>query len=108
LIVISPQQQKYQKQIVKKHNLSFDVLEDKDNKIAEKFGLVHTLPNDLQEVYMKFGLDLVRFNGNDSWKLPMPARYIVDSQGVIRNYNAEPDYTNRPEPSGITDLLKGL
>ena len=88
--------------------MTFDLLSDPGNRAAKTYGLVHTLPDDLREVYIKFGLDLVRFNGNDSWKLPMPARYISDTQGIIRNYNAEPDYTNRPEPSEIISLLKDL
>jgi len=35
-------------------------------------------------VYGKFGVELVKYDGDNSWTLPMPASYVIDSQGVIR------------------------
>lgn len=106
LVVISPQLEKYSKQVVKKHNLSFRVLSDKDNKVASQFGLTHSLPEDLRKLYNSFGIDLVRFNGNEDWTLPLPSRFIVDQQGIIINSEADPDYTIRPEPADIVGILK--
>lgn len=84
------------------------MLSDQDNKYADKLGLTFVLPEKLQEVYTKFSLDLSRFNGNDTWELPMSGRFLVDSSGVIRRTDVHPDYTIRPEPSDILDFLKSL
>ncbi|WP_163339492.1 redoxin domain-containing protein [Desulfopila sp. IMCC35008] len=108
IIAISPQLNKYTKQVVKKHNLTFPVLEDKDNTYADKLHLVFPLPEKLKEVYNGFGIDLERFNGNDSWKLPMSGRFIIDSTGVIRNTEVHPDHTVRPEPTEIVEIMKSL
>jgi peroxiredoxin len=108
IIAISPQLNKYTKQVVKKHGLTFPVLTDKDNKYADKLGLTFTLPEKLKELYNGFGIDLQRFNGNDAWELPMPGRFLVDSQGIIRSTEVHPDHTIRPEPSDILDFLKSL
>lgn len=108
IIAISPQQNKYTKQVVKKHGLSFPVLEDKDNLYAEKLGLTFTLPEKLKDLYNGFGLDIPRFNGNDTWELPMPARFLVDTTGVIREADVNPDHTLRPEPSDILEFIKSL
>ncbi len=105
IIAISPQLDKYTKQVVKKHQLTFPVLTDKNNGFANELGLVFTLPKKLQEIYIGFGIDLQRFNGNDSWELPMSGRFIIDRNGTIRSTEVHPDHTIRPEPTEIVDLL---
>ena len=67
-----------------------------------------TVPEDLQGVYRGFGLDLAKANGDDSWTLPMPARFVVDRAGVIRSRDVDPDYTRRAEPSETIAVLQSL
>ncbi len=106
LLVISPQLEKYTKQVVKKHHLTYSVLMDQDNGVADKFGLKFKLPDDLREVYTKFGIDLERFNGSDAWTLPLSGRFIMDQDGHILDVQVDPDYTKRPEPREIITLIK--
>ncbi len=88
--------------------LSFELLSDFGNRVAETYGLVFTLPDDLREIYLKFGIDLARGNGDGTWRLPIPARFVIDRQGIIRAVDADPDYTRRPEPSRTVEILAGL
>ena len=81
---------------------------DKGNKVASQFGLVFKLPDDLQGLYSNFGIELERFNGDDSWTLPMPGRFILDQQGKIVSADVNPDYTIRAEPDEIIEILKGI
>ncbi len=81
---------------------------DRDNRIAEAFGLVFSFTNDLREVYLGLGVDLTKANGNPDWTLPMPARYIVDADGTIRYARVAPDYTVRPEPDETVEALEAL
>jgi peroxiredoxin len=105
LVAISPMVERFVRQVVLKNNLTFDLLLDKGNAVAEQFGIVHTFPDYLKEVYLNFGNDFVKFNGDDSWTLPMPARYVIDREGIIRAADVNPDYTVRPEPyKTIADL----
>ncbi len=108
LVAISPQLPKYSKQVVKKHHLGFPILSDFNNTVAERFGLTFTLPERLQAIYTDLGLDLPRFNGTESWQLPIPGRFMTDKKGIIRMVEAHPDYTRRPEPSAIIDYLQSL
>jgi len=108
LIAISPQRQEHLRQMIKKDNLTFDILTDEGNKVAAQFGLVFKVPDYLKEIYLKFGIDLERFNGDDSWTLPVPARLIIDTNSVIRSADADPDYTVRPEPDETIEKLKAL
>lgn len=107
LISISPQLEKYSKEVAKKHDLTYPVLSDINNKIASLFGLTFGLPEDLTGLYNnKFGIDLIKFNGNNDWQLPMPARFIINSQGTIIDSVVNSDYTKRPEPKKILEILK--
>jgi peroxiredoxin len=105
LVAISPMVERFVRQVVMKNNLTFHLLLDKGNAVAGRFGIVHTFPDYLKELYLQFGNDFVKFNGDDSWTLPMPARYVIDREGIIRASDVNPDYTVRPEPDKtIADL----
>ena len=77
--------------------------------IAKTFGLVFTLPDDLKDLYLNvFKNDLAQRNGETSWQLPLPARFVIDRAGVIRYAQADPDYTVRPEPEETVAIVKAL
>ena len=88
--------------------LPFELLRDFGNRAAEAYGLVFTLPDDLREIYVKFGIDLAKGNGDGTWRLPVPARFVIDRQGIIRAVDADPDYTRRSEPARTVEILEGL
>ena len=108
LLTISPQQPEFNSKLIKEKNLTFDLLSDPGNRVAKTYGLVHALPEDLKQIYLQFGIDLGKYNGDDSWTLPMPGRFIIDRSGVIRYAEVNPDYTVRPEPEEVIGILKGL
>ena len=103
-----PQRPEFLKQMREKHSLNFEILRDEANGYAGKMGLRYTLPDYLQEVYMKFPIDLPRVNGEPSWTLSMPARYVVKQDGIIAAADFDPDYTVRPEPQKILADLKEI
>lgn len=76
--------------------------------MAKTYGLVYTCPEDLKQVYLGFGIDLGKYNGDDSWTLPMPGRFIIDRSGTIKYAEANPDYAVRPEPEEVIGVLNGL
>jgi peroxiredoxin len=108
IIVITPELERYTRALHKKLNLNFDILTDLHLKIAEQFRLVFTLPDYLRELYKSFGSTLDRFHDESEYRLPMPARYVVDKQGIIRAADVNADYTIRPEPSETLSQLRAL
>ena len=107
LVAFCPQRPEFLKQMRKNNGLDFEILRDKENQYSEKFGLRFTLPDYLQEIYKSFQIDLPRLNGEPSWSLAMPARYVVNKDGIITTADFDPDYTNRPEPEKtLQDLRK--
>lgn len=69
--------------------------------VARGYGLVFRLPAYLREAYPGIGIDLPRFNGDESWELPIPATFVIGEDGLILRVDADPDYTRRPEPADI-------
>lgn len=76
--------------------------------MADRFGLAWTLPEAMRDMYLGWNIDLAKFNGDGSWMLPIPARFIIDRDGIIRYAEADPDYMMRPEPEDTLRILRGL
>jgi len=108
IVVITPELERYTRAMHKKLNLTFDILTDLHLKTAEQFRLVFTLPDYLRELYKSFGSTLDRFNDEPEYRLPMPARYVIDQAGIIRAADVNADYTIRPEPSDTLRQLRAL
>lgn len=89
-------------------HLSFDVLSDRHNDAARQFRIVFRLPDDLARIYTKLNMDLAKFNGDESWELPLPARYVIDRENIIRAADVNFDYTVRPEPEATLAVLRNL
>jgi len=84
------------------------VLSDTDNQLARQFGLVFTLPEEIQAIYDAFKIDVADHNGDDKFELPIPATYIIDGDKKIRYAFVNADYTQRLEPSIIIETLQKL
>ncbi|MFZ0136685.1 MAG: redoxin domain-containing protein [Candidatus Sulfotelmatobacter sp.] len=108
IVVLTPGLERYTRALHKKLNLTFDILTDLHLKIAEEFRLVFTLPDYLRELYKSFGSTLDRFHDEPKYRLPMPARYIIDKQGMIRTADVNADYTIRSEPTETLKQLRAL
>jgi peroxiredoxin len=85
--------------------IAIDILSDTGNRVAEQMGLVFELPQALRPIYEKFGIDIPAFNGDDSFRLPIPATYIIGQDGEIIFDFVNADYTLRLEPEEIVEIL---
>ena len=108
LVVLSPQLQAFTGPGAEKQTLDYPILTDPGNKVGAAYGLAFRLPDELIEVYRKIGVDLPRFNGDDSWTLSIPARLVIGRDGIVVAAEADPDYTRRPEVDPTLDIVRGL
>lgn len=108
VVAISPQTAVNLRKAQRDHKLSFPLLGDHGGEVAHAFGLRFHLPDALIALYKSFGNDLAVGNGEPSWTLPMPARYVIGRDGVIAYAEVNPDYTRRPDPSELLPTLKQL
>ena len=108
IVVLTPELERYTRSLHKKLNLTFDILTDRHLVIAEQFRLVFALPGYLRDLYMSFGVTLDRFHEESEYRLPMPARYVIDRAGIIRGADVNADYTIRPEAAETLLILQEL
>jgi peroxiredoxin len=108
LLMISPQTEEHSRAFMEEKGLTMELLSDPGNRVAEKYGLAYTFPADLKEAYLQMGIDLEEYNGDDSWRLPMTARFIIDQEGVICYAQVNADHTSRVDPAHTLEALKRL
>lgn len=106
LVAISPQTAVNSRKSVRQNALGFPILSDTHNDVAASFGLRFELPDYLVELYKALKNDLPLFNGDPSWTLPMPGRFVIGQDGIILYAEANPDYTRRPEPEDMLPALR--
>ena len=106
LVAISPQAAANSRKSQRENKLDFPILIDTKNDVAAAFGLRLVLPDYLVELYKMLKNDLPAFNGDPSWTLPMPARYVIAQDGTIVYAEVNPDYTLRPEPNSMLPVLR--
>lgn len=106
LVAISPQNAVNSRKSIRNNGLDFPILSDPGNETAAAFGLRFALPDYLVDLYKGFKNDLPAFNGDTSWTLPMPGRFVIGQDGIVRYAEVNPDYTRRPEPADMLAVLR--
>jgi peroxiredoxin len=87
--------------LVERHQLEFRVLSDLGSAVSRRFGLVFTVPDDLEAVYHDIGAA----NGADVWEIPIPATYVIAPDLTITYAFVDSDYGNRAEPADVIAAL---
>jgi peroxiredoxin len=108
IVSLTPEIERYTRDVHKKLNLTFDILTDLHLKTAEQFRLLFALPDYLPDLYRSVGITLDRFHDEIEYRLPMPARYVMDKEGIIRAADVNADYTVRTDPAETLRQLRTL
>lgn len=107
LVAISPMTPDNSLSLADKHNLEFPVLSDAGLKTATQFGLTYQMPLEVRAFMEKAGISLEQYNGDKSWKLPLPASYVTDHDGIVIAA-VNPDWRDRLDPLEIISALQKL
>ncbi len=105
LVAISPQTERQNGFAADQHALPFPVLADPGAAVAEQFGLVYAVPEYLQRYYRSILINIPFMNGESSYRLPIPATYVLAQDGTVLFAQAYADFRVRPEP---VDALAAL
>jgi peroxiredoxin len=105
LVAISPQKPDGSVSTQEKNELTFTVLSDPGNTIANRLGVMTAPTEDAQAAQRALGLHLPDANADGSYGLPMPTVLVVDPTGVIRWIDVHANYTTRTE---VSDILTAL
>lgn len=95
VVSIVPELRPQAQALQQKYALPFSVLTDRDLVYASSLGLAFRAGDTIRRVYKTLGIDLSRFQGNDGWLLPIPAKLVVGCDGVIKARFVDLDFRNR-------------
>lgn len=109
LVAITPQTPDKSLEQVKKDGFPFEILSDLDSEVMRAYGLLFEVLEQVSDVYRRnFDLDLAEYNGEGRYVLPVPATYVIDTDGVVRFAHADTDYRQRVEPVRILAAVEAL
>lgn len=107
LVGVSPEKPSYAQQMADHTQAQFPLLYDMDYKIAIQFGVLFQPPKATRLLYNNaLNANLQDAHSDDTERLPIPATYIIDQQGVIVWRHVEPDYKRRASVAAILQHLK--
>jgi peroxiredoxin len=108
LVAVSPEAPDKSLSTAEKNALEFEVLSDVKGEAGRAYRLFFDLSAELQALYAAGGNDLARVNADGEWHLPMPATYVIGTDGRIALAYVDPEYRNRLEPAEIVAALRVL
>ena len=83
----------------------FPILTDIDNGYALSLNLAFWVGAEMQKLMIGAGWDVAPSQGSDTWLLPIPATFVVGTDGEVKARFVDPDYRKRMT---IEDLLAAL
>ena len=109
IVAVSPQTPDHSLATAELDALEYPVLSDVGLNVARAYGLSFDLPAELVELYRaQWGNDLVKWNGEGGWSLPIPATYLVTPDTRIGWAHVDPDYRERADPETVLARLSEL
>ncbi|MCQ8820664.1 AhpC/TSA family protein [Pseudoalteromonas agarivorans] len=109
LVAISPQAPDGSMSENDIRNMDFVVLSDQNADVAASYGVAWQVPAFLLEHMREDrGLDLESLNNGNGSILPIPATFVLDSEGKVTWRYVDVDYRTRSEPQDIINALKAL
>lgn len=104
VVIITPERQEFAQEFKSSAHAPFPILTDLDNGYALMLNLAIWLSPDLQNILS--GRDLPSYHGNNAWMLPIPATFVVDSDGLVKARFVDPDFRNRMDSDDLIAAFK--
>jgi peroxiredoxin len=116
LVAISPQTTRQNNFTLQQLGLPYPLLSDPGAAIAEKFGIAYTIPPEHRRYFQSILINIPFNNAGlsyhnateASWRLPLPAVFVIDRANTIVFAEAHADFRVRPEPADILTALDQL
>jgi peroxiredoxin len=105
VVIVTPENQQYAQMFKLQTAAPFPVLTDVDNGYALSLNLAIWLGPDLRDLLSQRGRARPDYHGNDAWMLPIPATFVVATDGRITARFVDPDFRRRMD---IDDLIAAL
>jgi len=105
IVAVMPDRQQFAAEFKSEAQAEFPILTDLDNGYALSLNLVFWVGAEMEKMIAATGRDMPAYHGNDAWMFPIPATFVVGTDGAITARFVDPDYRKRME---IEDLLGAI
>jgi peroxiredoxin len=105
IVAIMPERQEFAAESRSDAKAPFPILTDMDNGYAMSLNLAIWVGAEVQQMMQDFGRRLPDYQGNDAWMLPIPATFVVGTDGRVAERFVDPDYRKRMD---IEEMLAAL
>jgi peroxiredoxin len=106
LLGLSPQVPEKLIEIKTRHNLSYPIASDTDNRLGKHFGIVFSPTAEARANAEAKGSNMGETTGTGTWELPMPAVIVIGQDGIIRYADVSPDWLQRTEAEAVLAALE--
>jgi peroxiredoxin len=106
IVAITPERQQFTTLHKRDAGAPFRMLTDFANGYAISLNLAIWIGDELKQYMTKGGRDLGHYHGVGSWFLPIPATFVVGTDGQIKARYIDPDYRKRMDLHELLAALK--
>ena len=86
--------------------LQYPILYDKGNKVAKQFKISYIMDDETSTLFEEIsGLDFTEINDDDSYTLPLPATFVVNTNGEVVYSFVDCDPSKRAEPQDVINAI---
>ncbi len=112
-VAISPQTPRQNDFTRQQHALPFPLLSDPGAAVADRFHLAYTIPTPHRPYYQSILINIPFNNAGlsyhnateASWRLPLPATFLINQNNNIKFSEGHADFRVRPEPTEVIATL---
>ena len=112
-VASSPQTSRQNDFTLQQHALPFPILSDPGAALAAQFNLTYTISEPQRRYYQSILINIPFSNAGlnyqtateASWRLPLPAVFVINQQGIITFAEGYADFRVRPEPTEVLAAL---
>lgn len=105
IVAITPNLEQFNRTLQSEAKAHFPILTDLDNGYALQLDLAFRVPDDMRLAMTDFGWDISPYQGSEAWILPIPATFVVGTDGIVRDRFVDPDYRRR---MAVEDIMAAL
>jgi peroxiredoxin len=95
LVVITPEIERFNAELRAAVGAEYPILSDMDNGYALMLNLAFYVGDEKRRFMTEAGWDIAPYNATDAWTLPIPATFVVGSDGIVKTRFIDPDYRKR-------------
>ena len=106
IFAISPDTAEKMQESIVKHEMKYTLLSDKDLAVSKKFGIVFKLDESTEKRYLGAKIPLKFDSQANGHILPVPAVFLVGTDGVIQFQYVNPKYSVRLDPDVLLAAAK--